>query len=200
MDDKLHERLDRLTQHVPKSKLLRMKLLVDDIANNRCRVREIINRLTQADNDKSRLWTMNQLVKKKFISDDQYFKLADILLDQLDLVKLTAVIKETTFRRGMNFLPRKTGDLINSLQEWLNELAETGTSVVRDKISSVLEELLRRKEMTRNVTMNSNKNIILCNYGNISAEEQVHVNTEGVICIINIALIIVLENTCKINK
>ena len=88
------------------------------------------------------------MIKKELISDYQYFKLADILLDQLGLVKLTAVIKETRIGRGMNFLPRKTGYLINSLQEWLKELAETGTSVVRDKISSVLEELLRRKEMT----------------------------------------------------
>ena len=49
----------------------------------------------------------------------------------------------------MNFLPRKTGDLIDSLRDWLKELTENGEVGLRNKISSVLEELLRRKEISK---------------------------------------------------
>ena len=53
---KIYVLLDRLPNHISKSMLLRMKMLVGDIANNRIRVNEIINRFNQADNDvKSRM-------------------------------------------------------------------------------------------------------------------------------------------------
>ena len=45
----------------------------------------------------------------------------------------------------MNFLPRETGDLINSLREWIQEIVKKGGTILQNKISSVLNELLRRK-------------------------------------------------------
>ena len=48
----------------------------------------------------------------------------------------------------MNFLPRKTGDLIDSLREWMQEFVETGETALQHKISSVLNELLRRKTIS----------------------------------------------------
>ena len=61
---------------------------------------------------------------------------------ELDLNKLISVIKGTKIGRGLDFLPRKTNDLFNQLRVWLSEFAEEGTSVIRDKILAVLEELL----------------------------------------------------------
>ena len=48
----------------------------------------------------------------------------------------------------MNFLPRKTGDLIDSLREWMLEFVEKGGTVLQNINSSVLNELLRRKTIS----------------------------------------------------
>ena len=54
------------------------------------------------------------------------------------------VIRETKIGQGMNFLPRKTGDLIDSLRECV----EKGGTVLQNKIFSVLNELSRRKTIS----------------------------------------------------
>ena len=61
---------------------------------------------------------------------------------------MTDVIRETKIGQGMNFLQRKTGDLIDSLREWMQEFVEKGGTVLQTKISSVLNELLRRKTIS----------------------------------------------------
>ena len=61
---------------------------------------------------------------------------------------MTDVIRETKIGQGMNFLPRKTGDLVDSLREWMQEFVEIGGSVLQNKISSVLNELLQRKTIS----------------------------------------------------
>ena len=91
-------------------------MLVDDIAKNRVRVREIVRRFIQAgDDSRSRLWIIEQLAKEELLSEQQYFKLFEII-DDIDIKQLTDVIRETKIDQGMNFLPRKTGDLIDSLR------------------------------------------------------------------------------------
>ena len=70
------------------------------------------------------------------------------IIDEIDIEKLMDVIKETKIGQGMNFLPRKTGDLIDSLREWMQEFVEMGGTVLQSKISSVLNELLRRKTIS----------------------------------------------------
>ena len=61
---------------------------------------------------------------------------------------MTDVIRETKIGQGMNFLPRKTGYLIDSLLEWMEEFVEKGGTVLQNKISSVLNELLCRKTIS----------------------------------------------------
>ena len=123
-------------------------MLVNDIVKNRVRVREIVRRFNQAgDDSKSRLWIIEQLAKGELLSEQQYFKLVEII-DEIDIKQLTDVIRETKIGQGMNLLPRKTGDLINSLREWMVEFVETGGTVLQNKISSVLNEHLRRKTIS----------------------------------------------------
>ena len=148
--EKVHELLDKLSnsKHVQKSLLLKIKFLVNDIAKNRVRVREIVRRFNQAgDDSKSRLWIIEQLAKEELLSEQQYFKLVEII-DEIDIKQLTDVIRETKIGQGMNFLPRKTGDLIDTLREWMQELVENGGTVLQNKISSVLNELLQRKTIS----------------------------------------------------
>ena len=94
-----------------------------------------MRRFNQAGNDsKSRLWIIEQLAKEELLSEQQYFKLVEII-DEIDIKQLTDVVRETKIGQGMNFLPRKTGDLINSLREWMQEFVEKGGTVLQNKIS-----------------------------------------------------------------
>ena len=148
--EKVLEILNRLSKskHVPKSRLLKIKMLLNDITKNRARVREIVARFIQAgDDSKNRLWIIEQLAKEKLLSEEQYFKLAEIV-DAIDIKQLTDVIRETKIGQGMNFLPRKTGQLLDNLREWMQEFLENGGTVLQSKISSVLNELFQRKKIT----------------------------------------------------
>ena len=81
------------------------------------------------------------------LSEQQYFKLAEVI-DELDINHLSDVIKETKIGQGMNFLPRKTGELLDTLREWLLEFVENGGTALQGKISAVLNELLQRKKIS----------------------------------------------------
>ena len=61
---------------------------------------------------------------------------------------MTDVIKETKIGEGIDFLPRKTEHLIDTLREWMQEFTEKGGMALQNRISSVLNELLRRKTIS----------------------------------------------------
>ena len=56
---------------------------------------------------------------------------------------------ETKIGQGINFLPRKTGELFDKLREWAMEFAENGGVVLQNMISAVLNELFRRKQISK---------------------------------------------------
>ena len=88
------------------------------------------------------------MVREGFISDEQ-FKALNKNINNLDLDKVIAEIKSTKVGRGINFLPRETSDLMKKLKEWAMEFAKNGTAALRQKILSVLEELLFRNVITK---------------------------------------------------
>ena len=148
--ENIHELVERLSanKNVQKSTLLRIKMLVNDIAANRARVKEIVNRFNQAGDVKAtRLFLFENLKKEELISEQQYLKLVDEI-DAMDMKKLTNIIRETKIGRGMNFLPRKTDVLIDTLQQWLQELVENGGTALKNHISSLLNELRQRKKIS----------------------------------------------------
>ena len=57
------------------------------------------------DDSKSRLWIIERLAKEELLSEQQYFKLVEII-DEIDIKQLTDVIRETNIGQGMDFLPR----------------------------------------------------------------------------------------------
>ena len=148
--EEILELVDRLSdnRHILKSTLTKINILVNDIIKNRERVKEILTRFNQAgDTVKDRLSILKELVKANLISDQQYLKLAEAV-DEIDIEQLTGVIKETKIGQGIDFLPRKTDQLIDTLGEWIKELAENGGNVLQNKISALLKELLLRKKLT----------------------------------------------------
>ena len=72
-----------------------------------------------------------------------------ISIDELTSSRLANIIKEIKIGQGIEFLPRKLNDLTKYLQIWLEELAKSKTSAVQKKVTAVLEELHRRKDITQ---------------------------------------------------
>ena len=149
--EEMLELVERLSgsKYISKATLVKINILINDIVKNRKRVKEIVTRFNQAGDDaKDRLSILKDLVKANLISDQQYLKLAEAV-DEIDIEKLTGVIRESKIGQGLVLLPRKTDKLIDTLGEWIKELAENGGTVLQNKISALLNELL-----VRNVTKN----------------------------------------------
>ena len=121
-------------------------MLVDDINNNRYSVKSILTRLSNSQDDIKNILEM--LVREEQLSEEQFEKLVK-LEETFDLPAVALVIKDTKIGQGLKFLPRKMNDLVKSLQRLLTELVETGSSTVRNNVTAVLEELLRRKGITQ---------------------------------------------------
>ena len=77
-------------------------MLVNDIAKNRVRVREIVRRFNQAGNDsKSRLWIIKQLAKEELLLYCNWFELIIILktatvYNWFELCELIVILKTGT--------------------------------------------------------------------------------------------------------
>ena len=123
-------------------------MLINDIERNRQRVKSIVNRFSQAGDDRdSRLWIIKQLAKENLVTEHQYLRLIDEI-EELDIKRFIDIIKEFKIGEGLDFLPRKTNKLVDTLQEWLDEFVEKRSSALKNKIGAVLNELLRRKEIS----------------------------------------------------
>ena len=150
IDGKIIELVNSLSRskNISKASLIKIKMLINDIERNRQRVKSIVNRFSQAGDDRdSRIWIIKQLAKENLITEQQYFRLVEEI-EELDIKRLTDVIKEFKIGEGLDFLPRQTNKLIGTLQEWLEEFVEKGSSALKNKIGAVLNELLRRKEIS----------------------------------------------------
>ena len=88
------------------------------------------------------------LVREELLSEEQFDKLVKFE-ETFDLPVVALVFKDTKIGQGLKFLARKMTDLVNSLQRLLTELVETGSSTVRNNVTAVFEELLRRKGITQ---------------------------------------------------
>ena len=93
------------------------------------------------------LTILKELVKEELLSEEQYEELAK-LEDLVDLPAIAQIINDTKVGQGLSFLPRKVSDLRKSLQSLLTEVAETGNSVIRNKMTAVLQELQRLKAIS----------------------------------------------------
>ena len=90
---------------------------------------------------------LKNLVREELITDEQYDSLSKD--DNLDMDKLITEIKRMKIGRGIDFLPRKTEDLLAKLKEWSMKFVENGTEALQGKILAVLDELLFRKVITK---------------------------------------------------
>ena len=138
---------------IPRSKLHRFEMILGDIRSNRFRVSDIVHRMNVILSDlnvapKHISDGLKAMVREGFISDEQ-FKALNKNINSLDLDKVITEIKSTKVGRGINFLPRETSDLMKKLKDWTMEFVKNGTAALRQKILSVLDELLFRNVITK---------------------------------------------------
>ena len=151
--DDIDQILRKLTSSsIPRSKLHRFEMLLNDIRSNRFRVYDIIHRMSSILSDPNRTSKhisdcLKSMVKEGLISEEQ-FKSLNKKIKDLDLENVISEIKSVKIGRGVDFLPRETPNLLKKLKESVKEFAEDGTAVLRQKILSVLDELLFRKVIT----------------------------------------------------
>ena len=120
---------------------------------NRYRVSDIVRRMNlilsnENGNKKEISDGLNNLLRENLINYEQYKALQNKIND-LDLDKVIWEIKSVKVGRGLEFLPRKTPDLLEKMKEWVSEFAAEGTTAIRQKILSVLDELLFRKVISK---------------------------------------------------
>jgi len=144
--DKIIHEVNKLDESkLPKSKLLRFRILLKDIERNRFRVKEILNRFKDGSDDSH---TLSMLQREELLSEEQADKINEILREGKDLEKIANVIKSSKIGNGISFLPTKIKDLTDTLQTGLVELAKTGKNDLKQKIGAMLDELLRRRAIT----------------------------------------------------
>ena len=117
-------------------------MLSDDIEKNRYRVEQIFQRLMDVEDKEEMLTVLKTLVREGHLSDEQFEQLAE--LEDPDLHTIKEVITDTKVGEGLKFLPRTISNLRYTLQSLLTELKESGSALLKPKISAIMEELLRR--------------------------------------------------------
>ena len=75
-----------------KSKVHRLKMLVNDIAHNRHRVQSIFTRLDDAADKDDWFILLKELIKNELLSAEQFEQLGEY--EEIDLPAVAAVIKE----------------------------------------------------------------------------------------------------------
>ena len=109
IDRKIIELVNSLSgsKNISKASLIKIKMLIIDIERNRQRVKDIVNRFSQAgDYSDSRLWIIKQLAEENLIIEQQYFRLVEEI-EELDIIGLIDIIKEFKIGEGLGFLTSK---------------------------------------------------------------------------------------------
>ena len=137
-------RLKLEASQAPKSKVLRMKTLLDDMNSNRRRIREIFQRIDDAVDNEEDVWKM--LVREGLISGEQYEKVS--ALDSTEMEKIANVLKSSKIGQEIPFLPTSLSDLRAIFGKLWEKFEKHGGKMVRSKLLPILEELLRRGGIT----------------------------------------------------
>ena len=119
------------------SKLLRVKILLYDLQNNRHRIQEIFQRIDDAQDNEEDIWKI--FVREGLISDEQFEKLSQ--LENTEIKKILSILKGIKSGQGISFLPTT----MKALRYAFGQLWSAGA---KSEILPVLKELLRRGGMT----------------------------------------------------
>ena len=143
----------KASSNISLSKQQRIKMLLNDIDENRFRVESILTRLAETEDEDDILNTLEQLRREELISPQQFEKLMqdDAAFELPSVVK---IIRNTKAGRGLKFLPRNLGDLTSKLKY----LIEEGHVPIKDLLS-YLDEIFRQKGISSKAYLSIKKDM-----------------------------------------
>ena len=94
-----------------------------------------------AEDKDGMLTVLKTLFREGHRSVEQFERLAE--LEDPDLHTIKEVITDTNVGEELKILPRTISNLRYTLQSLLTELKESGSAVLKSKITASMEELLR---------------------------------------------------------
>ena len=97
--DKVRRELEA-SAAIPKSKQHRLKMLLDDIGQNRHRVQSILKRLAEAGGEEQLSFTLEQLAQEELLSEEQHLELAEALQTRICILHESS--KTPKLDRGAN--------------------------------------------------------------------------------------------------
>ena len=124
------------------TKQQRIKMLLNNISENRYRIESILTRLDQAEDEEDISNILVQLIREELISQEQLEKLKENNV-AFELPTVVKIIRNTKIGRGIKFHPRQLSDLTSKLES----LIEKGSVPIKD-ILVYLDEIFRKKGIT----------------------------------------------------
>ena len=115
-------------------------MLIDDIDQNRYRVKSVFKWLDGAEDNEQDI--LKRLTQEELLSEEQ-FKRLSALENLTDLEAVAGIAKDTKVGQDLKILPRTLDGLHKSWQLLQEERDETGSAIYH--LAAVLQELNRRK-------------------------------------------------------
>ena len=116
----------------PLSKLLRVKMLLSDINNNRRRFQELFQRIDDAEDNEEDIWKL--LARQGLRSDERFEKLSK--LDNADIETVSSVLIGVKIGQGIPFLPTLKG-LRTIFGALWTEFTKNGSEMMKNKLLPV---------------------------------------------------------------
>ena len=127
---------------MPKSKIFKLRTLMNDISNNKYRVKSILTRLNEVMEKETFDVILRSLLREELLSWKQFSQLEEIGVS--DLAAIAEIIKETKVGRGLLFLPRTNHGLKQMLLSMIDNSLNDST-----KMYALVDELLRQKGISQ---------------------------------------------------
>ena len=129
---------------VSKVKQIRFEILLKNIDENRYRVENILTRLNRALNEEQFLNALEALSREGLLSLNQYNQLKSSG-HIIGISNIANIIKSTKLGRGIQFLPRLSRDLKQTLKDIAGESTKSTCFVLKKELFAIIDELLYRK-------------------------------------------------------
>ena len=141
------------SEKLKKHDLWRFGVILKDINTNRDRVntilRQMIPVLIQKDVKPKYVWErLKSLESHRLISREQ-FEALEKDVDQMTIDNLISEVKSMKIGRGLTFLSTTIDGLHSKLKEWTMDLMKRTSFTLHCRIFNLLDELLSRKNITR---------------------------------------------------
>ena len=137
---------------IPRSKLHRLEMVLNDISRNHERLKKIAYRIQPVFTDNTdeceRIKVFRGLQRQNLISSEQYQNLKKDV-KTMDFDSILAMVASTKIGRGTRFLPNTLQRLKDTAVSLSDKLEETNSKSIRCNLLAILDKLLSRRGISQ---------------------------------------------------